>query len=80
MNSPTLMDTEAAAHYIGLKRPTLEAWRRKTQGPPWLKIGGAVRYRVEDLDAFLRRAQHAPERVAVHRQLAIAPTVLGAVA
>ena len=31
---------------------TLEKWRQKRRGPPYLLIGGAVRYRIEDVLAY----------------------------
>jgi hypothetical protein len=31
---------------------TLERWRWLRQGPPYLKIGAIVTYRVEDIEAF----------------------------
>lgn len=31
---------------------TLERWRWLRQGPKYLKIGGRVRYRIEDVEAF----------------------------
>ena len=31
---------------------TLERWRSQRQGPPFLKLGGRVVYRVEDVEAF----------------------------
>jgi hypothetical protein len=31
---------------------TLERWRWLNQGPPYLKIGGRVVYRLEDIEAF----------------------------
>lgn len=31
---------------------TLERWRWQSQGPCFLKIGGRVAYRVEDIEAF----------------------------
>jgi len=33
---------------------TLERWRWLKAGPPYLKIGGRVVYRVEDVEAFER--------------------------
>ncbi|MFC1580037.1 helix-turn-helix domain-containing protein [Thermodesulfobacteriota bacterium] len=49
-----MLRTEEAAKYIGLQKCTLEAWRvRGTYGPVFLKLGKAVRYRKEDLDAFI---------------------------
>ena len=44
---------------------TLERWRWTGQGPRFLKVGGRVVYRVEDIEAYESRAaahQHfAPE-------------------
>jgi hypothetical protein len=31
---------------------TLERWRWLRQGPPYLKLGGAVVYRLQDVEAF----------------------------
>ncbi len=31
---------------------TLERWRSLRQGPPFLKLGGRVVYRIEDIEAF----------------------------
>ena len=45
--------TKEAAGYIGLRKCTLEAWRVRGGGPVFLKLGKAVRYRKEDLDAFI---------------------------
>lgn len=45
--------TSEAARYIGLRKCTLEAWRVRGSGPVFLKLGKAVRYRKEDLDAFI---------------------------
>lgn len=45
--------TKEAANYIGLTKATLEAWRCRGNGPKFLKLGRAVRYRKKDLDAFL---------------------------
>ena len=47
------LDTTAAAARIGLSRSTLEKLRVYGGGPPYLKLGRLVRYRVTDLDAWL---------------------------
>lgn len=31
---------------------TLERWRSRRQGPPFLKLGGKVVYRIEDVEAY----------------------------
>ena len=45
--------TREAAAYLGLAVSTLNKWRCHGGGPTYLKLGRAVRYRHEDLDAFL---------------------------
>lgn len=50
----TLLTTNQAAEYLGGLQPnTLEGWRVQGRGVPFVKIGRLVRYRVEDLDAYL---------------------------
>jgi excisionase family DNA binding protein len=54
-NKPSeLLTTEEAAEYLKLKPNTLERWR--SQYPhrlPFVKIGRTVKYRLEDLQAFI---------------------------
>ncbi len=45
--------TKEAAGYMALKKCTLEAWRCRGGGPVFVKLGKSVRYRKEDLDAFV---------------------------
>lgn len=47
------MNTRDAAVYLGLAASTLEKARLTGNGPPFLKLGRIVRYRGEDLDAWL---------------------------
>jgi hypothetical protein len=49
----SLMDVAAAALMLGLKPKTLCRWRWEGRGPPYCKIGGAVRYRPDDLQLFI---------------------------
>ena len=42
-----------AAKYIGMSVPFLRLGRMRGDGPPYLKIGRAVRYDVRDLDRWL---------------------------
>jgi hypothetical protein len=37
---------------------TLERWRWLDQGPPYLKVGGRVVYRLEDIEAFEAAQMH----------------------
>lgn len=49
-----LVATPAAAEHLGgLKPTTLEIWRVQGRGPRYIKCGRLVRYRIEDLDAYL---------------------------
>jgi hypothetical protein len=36
----------------GISHRTLQRWRWLLQGPAYLKVGGAIRYRIEDVEAF----------------------------
>lgn len=48
-----LLDEEAAAPLVGLAVSTLQKLRVRGEGPPFAKIGRNVRYRTEDLQAFV---------------------------
>lgn len=48
-----IFTTKEAAAYVRLGAPTLERFRITGDGPSYLKLGGAVRYRRDDLDAWL---------------------------
>ncbi len=48
-----ILTTQEAARYVRLSKPTLERFRISGDGPRFAKLGGAVRYRRDDLDAWL---------------------------
>jgi predicted DNA-binding transcriptional regulator AlpA len=48
-----VVDTEGAAARTGLSVATLEKKRVHGDGPPFLKLGRSVRYRLADLDAWM---------------------------
>lgn len=48
-----IFNTKEAANYVRLGKPTLERFRISGDGPRYCKLGGAVRYRRADLDAWL---------------------------
>jgi excisionase family DNA binding protein len=48
-----IFNTREAAAYTRLGKPTLERFRITGDGPRYAKLGGAVRYRRCDLDAWL---------------------------
>ena len=49
----SLLDSNEAAEYLGLRRTTLEAWRCRGGGPRFVKLSRLVKYRRADLDAFI---------------------------
>lgn len=42
---------------------TLERWRWRDQGPAYLKVGGRVVYRLEDVETFERAAVRQPDGI-----------------
>jgi hypothetical protein len=54
MSTPDLrhLNQEQLARRWSLSGRTLERWRWLNQGPGYLKIGGRVVYRLEDVESF----------------------------
>jgi len=48
-----LLKEEDAAHLLSLSVRTLQAWRVRIAGPPFVHVGRAVRYRRRDLIAWI---------------------------
>jgi len=48
-----LMTVQQAAQYLGLAVSTLNKWRCHGGGPAFLKMGRAVRYKMESLDNYI---------------------------
>jgi hypothetical protein len=57
--APTVLDTRAAADFLGISPRTLEGLRVRGGGPRFAKIGGSVRYRIASLEAYLRQQERA---------------------
>ncbi|MEK7750864.1 MAG: helix-turn-helix domain-containing protein [Acidobacteriota bacterium] len=49
----TLLNEREVARITGLSVASVRRWRLLRQGPRYIKIGAAVRYRPEDLMAWL---------------------------
>lgn len=47
------LDTNQAADYLGNESSTLNTWRSRGEGPPFIKVGRSVRYDTRDLDQWL---------------------------
>lgn len=51
-----LRERDVAARWIVSLR-TLQRWRAEGAGPPFVRLGGAIRYRMTDILAFEERMQ-----------------------
>lgn len=49
-----LLSTKQLATYLGVAPSTLSSYRKDGIGPEYLKIGRLIRYRVSDVDLWLR--------------------------
>lgn len=50
-----ILSRAEAARYLGIKPQTLAVWAStRRYALPYLKIGRSVRYRIADLDEFIR--------------------------
>ena len=59
-----LRDESAVARQLACEVKTLQAWRCRGGGPPFVKIGRLVRYRPEDVEQWIesRRAHSTGQR------------------
>lgn len=46
------MDSHEVAGYLRISFNTLNCWRSRREGPPFVKVGGKVRYRLADVDGW----------------------------
>lgn len=47
----------------GLSHRTLERWRYAARGPAFLKVGGRIVYRIEDIEAYEASRRRQPAAV-----------------
>ncbi len=57
------VDTATLAEVLGIPDRTLLAWRNDRTGPPFVRIGRHVRYRVSDVQAWLEEAARTTEQI-----------------
>jgi predicted DNA-binding transcriptional regulator AlpA len=50
---PVWLTEHDVARVLGLSVKTMSNWRNRDQGPPYVKLNRAVRYRRTDLDAWI---------------------------
>lgn len=48
-----LLDSREVAAYLKVSEATLSRWRTDKKGPPFLRMGGITRYRVDAVEAWL---------------------------
>lgn len=53
-----LLDEFAVAELLGVSVATIRRWRLLKQGPRYAKVGASVRYREQDLEAFVESNLH----------------------
>lgn len=62
-SSAPLLTTREAAEHLSLAEATLEKWRSisnrtdEAKGPRFLRLEGAVRYRLSDLEEFIAESE-----------------------
>jgi excisionase family DNA binding protein len=52
------MDSREIAAYLKVSESTLSRWRSAGKGPPFLRLGGIARYRIDAVDAWLAGLEH----------------------
>ncbi len=50
---PELLTEQEASEVLTVSVSTMVRWRREGAGPPWFRLGGRVRYRRDELLAWL---------------------------
>lgn len=73
---PTLLDTPAAAEALGIQPRTLEDWRRRGGGPPYIRVSTTcVRYSLDSLEVWLHeRTATSTAEEAAREPLHLNPT------
>jgi excisionase family DNA binding protein len=60
----TLIDGPQLAKQLGIPDKTVAEWRSVGRGPSYIKVGRHVRYRQEDVDAWLEANTTRPGNAA----------------
>ncbi len=63
----SLLTETQAAELLAIKTKTLQAWRVRGGGPRYVKMGRCVRYRLADLEEYIR------QRTMAHTAQAVEP-------
>ncbi|GAA2448470.1 helix-turn-helix domain-containing protein [Streptomyces macrosporus] len=57
-----LLTSDEVAEILGVDRRTVPQWRYRGYGPDWVKIGTHVRYRPQDVEAYIAAHVRKPSR------------------
>lgn len=57
------VDEKTVSRITGLALPTLRNYRHKRKGPPYVKLGRAVRYSLDDVREFMESRKIQTERI-----------------
>lgn len=57
-----LLDSPTVATLLGLARGSLANMRSRGEGPPFCRLGRAIRYRPEDVEAWVKSARVVPSQ------------------
>jgi len=57
LTSKMFLKAKEVEEFYGLNARTLANWRHQRVGPKYHKVGGAIRYKVEDLNEFMERGR-----------------------
>ena len=52
-----LLDSREVASYLKVSESTLSRWRSAATGPPFIKLGGIARYRLEAINEWLQNLE-----------------------
>jgi len=63
----TLLTSAETAALLRVPPRTLEAWRARRIGPPYLRLGRRVAYRADDVDQWIAGRVIAPGRAEADR-------------
>lgn len=54
LSDDALLNEEEAAASLRISVRTLQAWRLKAAGPPFVRVGRTIRYRRGDIKAWIK--------------------------
>ncbi len=66
MISPVLMTVREAARFLRISESCLNKWRLTGEGPPFIKLGAAVRYRRRDVEAWIDEQTRTSTSATLH--------------